>query len=102
MSDLDDRSALLQDWLGGVPTVRVLADCTCETLCGPTISIVSNALAIPVDADGNFQMCWKFCLKRDCFRNLINALSLAGAGEIEPPNGGIKSCGVRYTNQRAF
>lgn len=29
----------------GVPTVWVLADYTCETLWGPAISIVSNALA---------------------------------------------------------
>jgi len=45
ISDLNDRSALLQDWLGGVPTVWILADYTCETLCGPAISLVSNALA---------------------------------------------------------
>ena len=45
MSDLDDRSEQLQDWLGNVPTVWILADYTCETLCGPAISIVSNALA---------------------------------------------------------
>jgi protein SCO1 len=31
MSDLNDRSALLQDWLGGAPTVWVLADYTWET-----------------------------------------------------------------------
>ena len=45
MRDLNDRSAPLQIWLGGIPTVWILADYTCETLCGPTISIVSNALA---------------------------------------------------------
>ncbi|QOZ44564.1 SCO family protein [Bradyrhizobium sp. CCBAU 53340] len=45
MSDLKERSASLQTWLGGVPTVWILADYTCETLCGPAISIVSNALA---------------------------------------------------------
>jgi protein SCO1/2 len=45
MSDVSDRTAPLQSWLGGVPTVWILADYTCETLCGPAISIVSNALA---------------------------------------------------------
>ncbi|WP_083514376.1 hypothetical protein [Bradyrhizobium manausense] len=44
MSDENERSAPLKDWLGGVPTVWILADYTCETLCGPAISIVSNAL----------------------------------------------------------
>lgn len=45
LSDVSDRAAPLQSWLGGVPTVWILADYTCETLCGPAISIVSNALA---------------------------------------------------------
>jgi len=45
LSDLNARSAPLQDWLGGLPTIWILADYTCETLCGPAISIVSNALA---------------------------------------------------------
>ena len=45
MSDLSDRSAPLQSWLGGIPTLWILADYTCETLCGPAISIVSNTLA---------------------------------------------------------
>lgn len=45
LNDVRERSAPLQDWLGGVPTVWILADYTCETLCGPAISIVSNALA---------------------------------------------------------
>ena len=45
MSNLTNRSASLQSWLGGMPTVWILADYTCETLCGPAISIVSNALA---------------------------------------------------------
>jgi len=35
----------LQFWLGTTPSVWVLADYTCETLCGPAISIVSDALA---------------------------------------------------------
>jgi protein SCO1 len=45
MRDLRDRNSPLQSWLGDIPTVWILADYTCETLCGPTISIVSNALA---------------------------------------------------------
>jgi protein SCO1/2 len=45
MSDLHEQAAPLQRWLGGMPTVWVLADYTCETLCGPAISIVSSALA---------------------------------------------------------
>ncbi|MEK9285411.1 MULTISPECIES: SCO family protein [unclassified Bradyrhizobium] len=45
MNDLDGRTAPLQSWLAGIPTVWILADYTCETLCGPAISIVSNALA---------------------------------------------------------
>jgi protein SCO1 len=32
-------------WLGNRPSIWVLADYTCETLCGPVISIVSAALA---------------------------------------------------------
>ena len=35
----------LQQWLGNTPSVWVLADFTCETLCGPVVSIVSDALA---------------------------------------------------------
>lgn len=45
MSDPNGRIAPLQSWLGGVTTVWLLADYTCETLCGPAVSIVSNALA---------------------------------------------------------
>ena len=45
LSDLSGRNAPLQAWLGDVPTAWILADYTCETLCGPAISIVSNALA---------------------------------------------------------
>lgn len=45
MSDLSERRAPIKDWIGDVPTVWILADYTCETLCGPAISIVSNALA---------------------------------------------------------
>lgn len=45
MSDLSGSTEPLQNWLGGVPTIWILADYTCETLCGPAIGIVSNALA---------------------------------------------------------
>jgi protein SCO1 len=34
----------LQFWLGTKPSALVLADYTCEMLCGPVISIVSDAL----------------------------------------------------------
>jgi protein SCO1/2 len=41
----DDIPHPLRLWLPGKPAVLVLADYTCETLCGPVISIVSGALA---------------------------------------------------------
>jgi protein SCO1/2 len=41
----DGTSDLLQSWLGRKAAVLVLADYTCKTLCGPVISIVSDALA---------------------------------------------------------
>jgi protein SCO1 len=34
----------LQQWLDAKPTIWVLADYTCETLCGPVVSVVSDAL----------------------------------------------------------
>jgi protein SCO1/2 len=34
----------LQQWLGNTPSIWILADYTCQTLCGPIISIVSEAL----------------------------------------------------------
>jgi len=34
----------LQNWLGAKPTVWVLADYTCKTLCGSIVSMVSDAL----------------------------------------------------------
>jgi protein SCO1/2 len=34
----------LRQWLGDTPSVWILADYTCQTLCGPVISIVSEAL----------------------------------------------------------
>jgi protein SCO1/2 len=41
----DGASKPLGAWLGTTPDVLVLADYTCATLCGPVISIVSDALA---------------------------------------------------------
>jgi protein SCO1/2 len=41
----DGTTKPLQFWLGRKPSVLVLADYTCETLCGSVISIVSDALA---------------------------------------------------------
>lgn len=41
----DGSTKPLRSWLGATPDVLVLADYTCETLCGPVISIASDALA---------------------------------------------------------
>jgi len=41
----DDTTKPLKFWLGAKPSVWVLADYTCQTLCGPVISIVSDTLA---------------------------------------------------------
>ena len=41
----DGTAKPLQFWLGSKPSVLLLADYTCKTLCGPVISIVSDALA---------------------------------------------------------
>ena len=41
----DGTSKPLRSWLGATPAVLVLADYTCKTLCGPVISIASDALA---------------------------------------------------------
>ena len=38
----------------------------------------------------NFQMRWKFLIEKGHLFNKFSALALAGAGGIEPPNGGIK------------
>jgi protein SCO1/2 len=35
----------LRDWLGATPSLWIIADYTCETLCGPVISIAADALA---------------------------------------------------------
>jgi protein SCO1 len=40
----DGSSKPLRSWLGAIPAVLVLADYTCETLCGPVISITADAL----------------------------------------------------------
>jgi protein SCO1/2 len=36
---------LLREWLGRTPSLWILADYTCKTLCGPVISIAAEALA---------------------------------------------------------
>ena len=41
----DGSTKPLRFWLGATPSIWVLADYTCETLCGPAVSIVSDALA---------------------------------------------------------
>ena len=44
LQDLQGATRSLQTWLGKAPSVWVLADFTCQTLCGPIVSIVSEAL----------------------------------------------------------
>jgi protein SCO1 len=44
LQDLQGETRSLQAWLGNAPSVWVLADFTCQTLCGPIVSIVSEAL----------------------------------------------------------
>jgi protein SCO1/2 len=41
----DGTAKPVNDWLGTAPSIWVLADYTCKTLCGPVISIVSDALS---------------------------------------------------------
>jgi len=41
----DGSAKPLKFWLGSTPNILLLADYTCETLCGPMIGIVSDALA---------------------------------------------------------
>ena len=41
----DGTKKPIQAWLGNKPSIWVLADYTCKTLCGPVVSIVSDALA---------------------------------------------------------
>ncbi len=40
-----DQAKPLRSWLGNTPGLWILADFTCETLCGPVVSIASDALA---------------------------------------------------------
>ncbi len=40
----DGAATPIQVWLANKPSVWVLADYTCETLCGPVLSIVADAL----------------------------------------------------------
>lgn len=40
----EGEAKLLRQWLGNMPSIWILADYTCQTLCGPVISIVSDAL----------------------------------------------------------
>lgn len=40
----DGKARPLRQWLGKTPSIWILADYTCKTLCGPIISIVSEAL----------------------------------------------------------
>jgi protein SCO1/2 len=44
LQDEQGEARPLQQWLGNAPSVWILADFTCETLCGPIVSIVSDAL----------------------------------------------------------
>jgi protein SCO1/2 len=44
LTDEHGKIKSLRQWLDGKPTVWVLADYTCKTLCGPVIGIVADAL----------------------------------------------------------
>lgn len=44
LRDENDVVRPLPQWLDGKPSVWVLADLTCDTLCGPVVSTVSDAL----------------------------------------------------------
>jgi protein SCO1/2 len=44
LTDAQGTTKTLRQWLNGKPTVWVLADYTCKTLCGPVIGIVADAL----------------------------------------------------------
>ncbi|QPF83843.1 SCO family protein [Bradyrhizobium genosp. L] len=84
LSDLDNRSAPLQTWLGGVPTVWILADYTCETLCGPAISIVSNALSdTDLHAGKDFRL---IVVGFDAKDTAAQALAMKNA-QLSPRNG---------------
>ena len=67
----------LAEWLGARPTVWVLADYTCQSLCGPTVSIVAQSLRrgglrpgadfrfIVVGIDPNDSMAAALAMKRE-------------------------------------
>ena len=44
LQDEDGNAKPLQLWLENTPSIWILADYTCKTLCGPIVSIVSGAL----------------------------------------------------------
>jgi protein SCO1/2 len=44
LEDDEGKSKQVQQWLGTTPSVWILADFTCKSLCGPVIAIVSDAL----------------------------------------------------------
>jgi protein SCO1/2 len=44
LTDEQGATKSLQQWLNGKPTIWVLADYTCKTLCGPVIGVVADAL----------------------------------------------------------
>jgi protein SCO1 len=44
LQDEQGEAKPLQLWLGNKPSIWILTDYTCETLCGPIISIVSESL----------------------------------------------------------
>ena len=44
LQDTSGKTQSLRQWLGSKPTIWLLADFTCKSLCGPVISIVSDAL----------------------------------------------------------
>ena len=44
LTDEQGVTKSLQQWLNGKPTIWVLADYTCKTLCGPVIGEVADAL----------------------------------------------------------
>jgi protein SCO1/2 len=45
LQDETGQTKPLHEWLAGLPSLWILADYTCQTLCGPVISIAAGALA---------------------------------------------------------
>jgi protein SCO1/2 len=43
--DIDDRRVTLREAIGGRPSLLLLVDYTCRTICGPALAIASGALA---------------------------------------------------------